>query len=78
MKTAAEMTARGRRGKPTTGFPPCPQALEITARFPHSRRLAIATERDPKSETRRPAARSYPPPFRLILRLENAQALVNI
>lgn len=37
MKTAAEMTGYGRRGKPIPGFPPRPQPLEIDARFPHSR-----------------------------------------
>src|SRR5436305_12312388 len=31
-----EMTGRGRRGKPTPGFPPRPPPLEIAARFPHS------------------------------------------
>ena len=36
MKTAEEMTAYGRREKPTAGFPPRPQALEIVVRFPHS------------------------------------------
>ena len=36
MKTAEEMTAYGRPGKPTAGFPRRPQALEIAARFPHS------------------------------------------
>ena len=37
MKTVAEMTGHGRRGKPTAGFPRPPQPLEIAARFPHSR-----------------------------------------
>ena len=37
MKTAAEMTGCGRRGKPKPDFPPRPQPLEIAMRFPHSR-----------------------------------------
>ncbi len=31
-----EMTARGKPGNPTIGFPPFPPSLEIAARFPHS------------------------------------------
>ena len=37
--TAVEMTGRGKRGKPNTGFPLFPPPLEIAARFPHSHRL---------------------------------------
>jgi len=91
MKTAAEMPACGCRGKPTAGFPPRPQALEIAARFPHFRSRyeqwksgkanpafplshcgCDAYSSDWKTKTGRPEARSYAPPFRLILRLENA------
>ncbi len=33
---AVEMTVRGKPGKPKSGFPPFPTALEIASRFPHS------------------------------------------
>lgn len=33
-----EMPGRGKRGKPTPGFPLFPPPLEIAARFPHSHR----------------------------------------
>jgi hypothetical protein len=44
MKTAVEMTGHGRGGKPTAGFPPRPQPLEIAndaiPTFPQPRRGA--------------------------------------
>ena len=36
---AVEMTGRGKRGKPNSGFPLFPPPLEIAPRFPHSHRL---------------------------------------
>jgi len=50
MKTAEEMVAYGRRGKPEAGFPPRPQALEIAVRFPHS------LSRDGRWESGKPTA----------------------
>jgi len=38
MKQAVEMTAHGKPGKRYSRFPPFPQALEITKRFPHYHR----------------------------------------
>ena len=35
---AVEMTGRGKRGKPKSGFPLFPPPLEIATRFPHSHR----------------------------------------
>ncbi len=37
-KKAVEMPRRGKRGKPTAGFPLFPPRLEIALRFPHSHR----------------------------------------
>ena len=39
------MPGRGKRGKPTTGFPLFPPPLEIAARFPHSHRPDEAVEK---------------------------------
>src|ERR1022692_4220798 len=85
------MTGCGQRGKPTAGFPRCPQPLEIAGAiptFPPPRRgrgkvespeaglptfpqhdLVVDTEFIKEARRRR-----YPPPSRLIVRLENAGA----
>jgi len=39
------MPGHGRGGKPKAGFPPCPQPLELAARFPHSHRPGEAEEK---------------------------------
>ena len=38
-RKAVEMTGRGKRGKPKTGFPLFPLPLEIAPRFPRFHRL---------------------------------------
>jgi hypothetical protein len=38
-----EMTGRGKRGNPETGFPLFPPPLEIVGRFPHSHRHEFET-----------------------------------
>src|ERR1039457_2964696 len=87
------MTGCGQRGKPTAGFPRCPQPLEIAGAiptFPPPRRgrgkvespeaglptfpqhdLVVDTEFIKEARRRR-----YPPPSRLIVRLENASGLL--
>jgi hypothetical protein len=63
MKTAEEMTACGRRGKPKAGFPPRPQALEIAARFPHS------LSRDERWKSGKPRA-GFPLSRRSMIRMD--------
>ena len=76
--TAVEMTGRGKRGKPNTGFPLFPPPLEIAARFPHSHRLDDESLVRPSNHRHRIVERSpylvpvISAPFRLIVRLEYA------
>ena len=75
---AVEMTGRGKRGKPNTGFPLFPPPLEIAARFPHSHRLDDESLVRPSNHRHRIVERSpclvpvISAPFRLIVRLEYA------
>ena len=77
--TAVEMTGRGKRGKPNTGFPLFPPPLEIARRFPHSHRLDDESLVRPSNHRHRIVERSpylvpvISAPFRLIVRLEYAK-----
>ena len=72
---ALEMTGRGKRGKPKTGFPPFPPPLEIAPRFPHSHRLDYEFLFPNQLRTHQILERipySIPTSSRLIFRLEYA------
>jgi hypothetical protein len=57
---AVEMTGRGKRGKPTTGFPLFSPPLEIAMRFPHSHSLYDGPVLYKLKSTERTPVRSAP------------------